>query len=531
VFVATLQAGPREELLRLVPADAGLTVMVQNLRGHAEQLAESPLMALLRQRGIELPELQAIDPLVKAQIGVTIAELRDDLLGDCIVLSDQAPPDGQPQQNRTLMLVWVRKPELLQRLIQQVNMLEGVKANPEIAHAGHVYHRRVKANQTDYYFIRGSVFGMSDREDMIRAALERDRDTETVAQREPALSKSWRALGILDDLVVLSVRPREYDRDMRHQRDATKSIPEKAFLTNFIRYWESLDSVAVSVRVGAEIDVTLAMRMRTADLSISAQRFLQQASRGSLLQQLIPEKALFSFDSRWDVAAFSEMFGEFLSEEMRRTFRTMIHEQVTPLMGRDAFKEVLNALGPDWLAWIAPNDKALFPEVAMVLRIQTPEAEKRTRQSLQQLAFLARYSYNRAYPDHEPIVIESVDGLTYLANTQIFPPGVQPAFAVGQGYLYIASHPDVVQRLMRPLIANGSIDSTWIRLSFRHLQAWLTRHRTMLAKMNRDWATEQIDTVISALQWLDRCELQVESSDADTARFRLRIVPIAALRR
>src|SRR5262245_46882920 len=102
VAAATARAeGPADGLLRLVPPDAGVTLVVENLRGHVRQFLDSPLADGLGR----LPAVRAwlgsdrFDQLrrsrrdIEAALGVDLARVRDDLLGDAVVLALQVPPD------------------------------------------------------------------------------------------------------------------------------------------------------------------------------------------------------------------------------------------------------------------------------------------------------------------------------------------------------------------------------------------------------------------------------------------------------
>src|SRR4051812_44516514 len=114
-----------DALLALVPPDAGLTLVVEDLRGRSREVLASPLVDRLR----GLPAVQAwlrsekgrglvrARAELEAALGVTAATLRDDLLGDALVLALRPRADGSPDDASGLLLTRVRDRKALERLI------------------------------------------------------------------------------------------------------------------------------------------------------------------------------------------------------------------------------------------------------------------------------------------------------------------------------------------------------------------------------------------------------------------------------
>jgi len=94
-------ARPAEALLRLVPPDAAVVLTVEGLRDQARAFSESRLAADLRR----LPAVRAwLDSekyrqfeqsraMVETILGANLTELRDELLGDAVVLALRLPSD------------------------------------------------------------------------------------------------------------------------------------------------------------------------------------------------------------------------------------------------------------------------------------------------------------------------------------------------------------------------------------------------------------------------------------------------------
>ncbi len=114
-------ARPADPLLRLAPADAGVTVVVEDLRGRVKEFLASPLASKLA----ALPAVKAWQDsetgrnFRRAQARIaTILEaefhdVRDGLLGEAFLLALRLPPDGRPEDARGLLLTRVPDRALL----------------------------------------------------------------------------------------------------------------------------------------------------------------------------------------------------------------------------------------------------------------------------------------------------------------------------------------------------------------------------------------------------------------------------------
>src|SRR5207249_2820960 len=86
-------APPRDELLKLVPSDAGFVVIVQDLRGHLGRAQNSPFAKRLLETapGKALVHEEVAKAFADAdreltkELGLPWAKLRDDLIGDAVV--------------------------------------------------------------------------------------------------------------------------------------------------------------------------------------------------------------------------------------------------------------------------------------------------------------------------------------------------------------------------------------------------------------------------------------------------------------
>lgn len=176
-----------DRLLSLVPADAGLTVVVDDLRGFAANLREAGIARRLRESpvvdrwlGSKDGEqfLRSIGDL-EALFQTDLAHFRDDILGDAVVLSIHPGPEGAPEAVGGLVLVHPRDRTLLERLLATVNGMEagGQGKLEERRHGGAAYAARTfrdPARPPDFYRVfDDGTFAWTNAEPLIHQVIAR----------------------------------------------------------------------------------------------------------------------------------------------------------------------------------------------------------------------------------------------------------------------------------------------------------------------------------------------------------------------
>src|SRR5262245_20572000 len=98
-------AAPREGLLRLVPDSIGFCFVIQYLLRHAAGLRDSPFaeqlgrapVAIKIRNSEDLKKLDRFESKMKEKLGIDWARLRDDILGDALVLGYRPGPPGKAE--------------------------------------------------------------------------------------------------------------------------------------------------------------------------------------------------------------------------------------------------------------------------------------------------------------------------------------------------------------------------------------------------------------------------------------------------
>lgn len=135
-LVPSLRGGeaPSDSLLKLVPANAGAVLTLDDLRGRWGEIAGMELTKSL----LERPSIQAWLDSRNARdffeardrilgfLGTTPAEVRDDLLGDAVVLAILVPdePTLDASHARGLLALKARRPDLLKVLVARINQAQ-----------------------------------------------------------------------------------------------------------------------------------------------------------------------------------------------------------------------------------------------------------------------------------------------------------------------------------------------------------------------------------------------------------------------
>jgi hypothetical protein len=550
-------ASPRDELLRFVPEDVGLCMVLQDLRGHTARLLNSPFVTGLQaspmgtalSQNKEAANLAQVQVKLQNQFGLDWRRLRDDVLGEAVVFAYRPGPPGKPQQDQSLILVRARDAKVLADLIDHFHSQQrkaGQLDLTECDYEGIKYYRRVDKKETNYYYLRGPVLLFSGQEEMLRQALACDRATP--AEAEPPVTARLRELGLSQALFVLWLNPRSLDAEF--EAKAAQASPAEAPKRKAVAlYWKALTSVGVAVALDRELSVSLALRGRLDQLPSSARRFLETAAGPSEVWRAVPDNSLLALGARIDAAALFEVVGDFMSKDSRESLTAQLNRLLGAALGKDFVKEVLPALGPDWgLCVLAPppQEKGWFPQVLFALRVRpgtsaTP-ADQALLSAVNFSAMLAVVTHNHQHPDRPlslQVVTPDKKEIKYLQGERCFPEGLQPAFSLQGGYLVLATSVEIVRRFGIPTGTAASPNAPFplLRVSFRNCRAYLKQRREPLAQalaqknnVSPEEAGKWLDGVHEALQLIDRLELRQRTTPGQVT-FTLALQPSQPLKK
>jgi hypothetical protein len=538
-------ATPCEELLRLVPDSIGFCVVIQDLRSHALAWRSSPFLEQLRRSVLtakvhncaQLKKLSQFESKMKEKLGFDWERLRDDLLGDAVVLAYRPGSPGQPQQEQGVILLRARKEQILTELITRINKVqqeEGMlKGLWERRYNGVVYYRRLEYDKRTkrnkppiFYYVHGPILALSAQEEMLRQVIDGDR------MRPGGYGEAvrrLRELGAERALLAVWLNPRAFDAEL-DAKIANAPGERSTAIKHFARYWRALDSVVASLSLHErDISVSLGFRACVAELPPAARRLFWEAATVSDVWQRLPSSALLAAGSRLDGVALLDALGGFLTPQGRRTLHATLNRSFATLLSHEDFTgSLLPALGPDWGLCLNPPDAGTgMPCLLFALRVNASRTKKNIDGVLLALLdFAARLiilTHNHQHPDSSmKLQTGAIHGqdVRYLSCARGLPAGVQPAYGLLDGYLVLASSLESINRFAnaKPQ-APADASVPLLRISFKDLRTYLMKNRPSIVqffiernKLSRDAARQQVDDLLAGMHLVERAELNQRSA-------------------
>ncbi|HXL17520.1 MAG TPA: hypothetical protein VN961_08370, partial [Streptosporangiaceae bacterium] len=378
----------------------------------------------------------------------------------------------------------------------------------------------VPVARQQFYYLDGSLLAFSTRKDMLLRVMDAHAAREDKGRPSPVAAQVARA-GAARALAALWMNPRALDAEIQQQ--AARGLPAEAQgLRSFFRYWQALEAVVLSVNLDRDFTLNLSVQTRPEALPAAARRLLAEAPRPSELWGRFPAQSLLTVAGRIDASALNEFLAEFLTAEARELIGNGLQRSLGAAVGMNLVEEVLPQLGPDW-GWCvaAAPDPAGFPHVLAALRVQAGNKDAAVDQALlkavQFLGNLAVFDYNRKHADQVRVktAMQGAVEVKYLANDKGFPSGLQPAVALKEGYLVLASSPDAMRRFGAAAVtAVAGPEVPLLRLSLSELASFLKHRREAIIgfvaaknQVSREAAGKGLESVLRSLELFEHLEV------------------------
>jgi hypothetical protein len=372
LLVATPVRGerPADLILKLVPPDSALTFAVEDLRGNARAFNGSPMAESLR----KLPTVKdwlASDRFrgfkqamktVEQVLGVNVATVRDELLGEAVVLSLRLPPGDRPEQARGLLLSRVHDLALLGRLIEGLNAsslkngeLERVSTRERSGVTYHVREFRPGMRVNEYYTTLGDrVFAWSNSEDLIRGVIDRQAGESSGLADSPDFQKVRQRM---PERAVMSlfVDPRFVERLMAsapHSADAG----EERVLALFGRYLTAVRYFGAAVEWRDGFVLHTEEVVDASRLSPALSRWAGQTAAPAAALHRIPSTALAMATAHVDFGILLDGVDALIPKADHPKLDNLILALDGLLLGLDLRTALIPHLGPGALAYIERPD-------------------------------------------------------------------------------------------------------------------------------------------------------------------------------
>lgn len=506
---------PADPLLRLVPPDTGICVVVQNLRQHSESFTNSPFAGWLRSSTLaqrvfpkgERAKLQSVEELLKTHLDLSLRDIRDEILGDAIVFAYQPGPPDQPSAESGVILIHPRKPELVQQLFEKLNTLQlrsgEVQSVKTVSYGGQSYHVRDNRTGKEYYRLHNGILAFSGQETAMRALIDR----ETAATPAP-VPVGLHKLAAEKPLLAVWVNPRAFDTHLAVRATQSMDRKEAAFLEQFRKLWLACEGWAITVHPTAQLEIAVSASFQQDRIPAELRPFVLPDPGTSVFWSAIPDDTLFAIAGRTRPAEVMTALDSFLPAEGRKGLQVLVEQGLAPIIGRDRFTTTLQTIGPDWAFWAEvpkPDTAGFLPgwTVAVQLQDAEPKVAAAFEKAVELLVQLGRIAYNQSHADQIEMRQHQTDSriVYYLTNEMRFLTGFRPAFArVGQTLLF-ASTPERILAYSPPTAAASTATTTpLLRLSIARIRAYLTEHQDALAQSLADWTGKPSQTVVAELQ-------------------------------
>jgi len=167
--------GPRTELARLVPQEVAVCLIFGNLRAQTNKIKQASWMKQVRASplgqqlasALDAPRLGPFGEMLEKRLGLTWPQLRDEVLGDAVLMAYQPGPPDRPEDEKGLLLLKARNPALLGKLIQQLNDVQTksgeLKSLQKRQHLGKTYFRRLEGTSEQFYYLEGGFLAFSEQ--------------------------------------------------------------------------------------------------------------------------------------------------------------------------------------------------------------------------------------------------------------------------------------------------------------------------------------------------------------------------------
>jgi hypothetical protein len=458
--VAVRAAGPADALFRLVPPDAGLTLAVEDLRGHARQFFDSPLAEGLRQ----LPAVQAwraSDQFLGFQrarreienlIGAPVAKIRDDLLGDAVVLTLRLPEGGRQEDARGLLLVRVRDRVLLDRLVQEMNAAQMKKGDllrvVEHARGTSAYFSREFRKQAAEYFttLEDNTFAWSNAEELVQGVIDRKAGDRPGLADESSFQRVRRRLPERS-AVSLFVNPRFVASVISWGPKSSKRA-DTHLAALFGRQVNAMQYLGAAIEWRDGLIVHTETELNPNKLDSRLRNWAAQPS-GNPLARTLPATALALATAHVDFLAVLDLVRELTPVPEQPRLDTVLLALKGILLGIDpAALLAYPHIGPGVMAYIEPPDQAgtrpILPVVIAVQLDSVPGAEPVAAGPLDNAlrTVLALRALN--VKQGEPLQVETreIEGRKVTALS-----GASPsAYAIAPGRLILGNSVEAVAR-------------------------------------------------------------------------------------
>jgi hypothetical protein len=369
--VPAFAAGPADGLFRLVPPDAAATLAVEDLRSRTREFFDSPVAQGFRRLPAfqawiasgRFARFQAAARKLERALGENVATIRDELLGDAVVLALRVPANGRAEEASGLLLARASNRPLLDRLIRGINDAERrtgeLTSLTVLTHSGVSYWERAfrpaSGKPTEYYSVLSNdIFAWSNSRDLIEGVIRRSSGSEP-SLADTAKFQQLRNRLPAQALASLFVAPRFLTQVVAASARREKPVGDRA--GELIgRYLGAMEYLGVSLRWRDGIVLETEEILDPGKLDPWVRQWAARQGEISPALRRAPEGALAMASVHVDWSAILDAVRSLVPEPHEPRVDNMLVALDGILLGRDFGSEIVPHLGPGALAYLEAAD-------------------------------------------------------------------------------------------------------------------------------------------------------------------------------
>lgn len=373
------EPAPSDELLKLVPADAGLIVTVDRLREQSRAILDSQLFEDVRGLPVfqawlgaeKVRDFERSRGQIEGFLETSFGEVRDEILGDAVVLALRLPADkADPAEARGLLVLKARDPKLLERLVGLVNSTQ--QQNGEIAdlseqrrgstvYLTRTFHPGDDHMPESFVIFPDGTFAFSNAESLIHEVIDRKTKAGTPMQGSVADRPSFRSTAArlpAGAAARLFVEP-SLPRRLLGRLPAPNSDEDRGFRTFIERYVGGLDYVGAALVIrDQEIKIQAVQAFQPDRFRELAGTWLsnQDSNRPGSRLLTVPTSTLALMTLNINFPSLYRTLTDLVPAADRPRIAKLETLAEGLLLGLDVRRRVVPALGPRVVAYIEPPD-------------------------------------------------------------------------------------------------------------------------------------------------------------------------------
>jgi hypothetical protein len=363
----------------------------------------------------------------------------------------------------------------------------------------------VEGSKTQYYIVKDSLAAATSNEAIMKAFLAR----QASPPRDNPWKKRFERSGADAAFVTLCVNPRMLDAEILQSKKKDDPFPG---------YWKALDAIFVTGSIRADAEARIVIQANVNELPDWARGAFTHTTETSPLWQRFPEESILTIATKTEFTGLVDALKLVMPPEDRKKL--------------EGFKEYLPVIGPDWGVCVLPSkDASQLPPALFALALQAgpKQADQTLVKTLEGFLELGVQAHNQKNPDAKlevKTVMQEKVAVKYLSGEKVFPPGLQPAWALKDGFLLVATSPEAI-RSFRTLDKQAALpkDAPMVRISAPELARLLEhRRKHILASVTDKDAEKNLNNVIAFLNLFDRLTFG-QQGEAGQATWTIRLSP------